>query len=91
MSKPEPEPSRDGSQQFGPVDTGRPGSPAWWTLAAGLGFAGAVTGGLYVGLLVDGLRATAPWGAIVGVTVGFAIGVFELVLLLRRAEAARRK
>ncbi len=65
----------------------QPGSlmRAW---AIGLDFAGSVGGGALLGLLVDWLGGTGPWGLVGGLLVGLIVGAYRFV---REGLAAQRR
>lgn len=53
----------------------------------GLGglLAGAVVGGMVLGLLVDHVAGTSPLGAVLGIAAGIALGATGFIVRVRRA------
>lgn len=49
------------------------------SLGLGFEFAAAIIGGCFLGLWADRRYATAPWGVVVGATVGLIAGLYNLV------------
>lgn len=73
-------PSYDGSKAQGMA----------WSLIAQL--VGGVFVGLALGLVVDGIFHSKPWGTITGVLVGFGVSVFLAYRLAKRlSEQAARE
>jgi ATP synthase protein I len=66
---------------------GDSGPPNSWRLAgAGMEFAGAILLMAGLGYLVDRWANTDPWALLVGVVVGFAGGLYNLVKLAKTGE-----
>ncbi|GIW71958.1 MAG: hypothetical protein KatS3mg102_1500 [Planctomycetota bacterium] len=62
-----------------------------WSRYAALGpvFAGAVVIGYFFGRALDGLLATAPWLTLVGIGLGTAAGMREVLRAVKLAERER--
>jgi F0F1-type ATP synthase assembly protein I len=60
-----------------------------WGMALDLVF--TTVGMFFLGYLFDTWQSTGPWGAVVGVVLGFVTAAVRLIRTSLRQEAARRK
>ncbi|MEI8056303.1 MAG: AtpZ/AtpI family protein [Actinomycetes bacterium] len=77
-SQPEDEPKPATSQD--PTDL----PSVWAFVGMGTTIAGCVAVGVVVGLYVDGLARSAPWGLVVGFLLGSAAATASVVAQVRR-------
>jgi len=77
----------DAARGTGPQDAPPPRSPAALALRFGGEFGGGVIVGALLGYGVDHFLHTSPWGILIGLMLGFAAG---LVNIVRVAQAHNR-
>lgn len=53
-------------------------------IAAGFGLVFYTIGGYALGYVIDRKIGTAPWGAVIGLFLGFVVGVWDIFRIARR-------
>jgi len=46
---------------------------------------------MFLGLVIDNYAGTLPWFMIAGIILGFVGGIYHIVILTRKLDAARRE
>jgi len=84
----EPEPARSDEpfilESFTPVSAGENARRFGLGWSAGIAFSGAIAFMVFLGWLVDLLVGSSPWGIVLGVVLGAAIGFFQLFRITSR-------
>lgn len=84
----EPEPAKPHEpfilESFTPVSAGENARRFGLGWSAGIAFSGAIAFMVFLGWLVDLLVGSSPWGIVLGVILGAAIGFFQLFRITSR-------